>query len=86
LRPVAGWVTCALTGVLVSPISWDHHWVWIVPVLVVLTDAARRALGAVRWAHAAAAAGVAIVFGDWPSRWTGPLAFVPRGLLAGTCT
>ena len=31
--------------------------------------------------HAAAAAGVAVVFGDWPSRWTGPLAFVPRGLL-----
>ena len=21
----------ALTGLLVSPISWDHHWVWIAP-------------------------------------------------------
>jgi hypothetical protein len=24
------------TGLLVSPISWTHHWVWIMPVLVVL--------------------------------------------------
>ena len=25
----------ALTGLLVSPVSWDHHWVWIVPGVVV---------------------------------------------------
>ncbi|WP_165495379.1 glycosyltransferase 87 family protein [Actinomadura roseirufa] len=25
-----------VTGLLVSPISWAHHWVWVVPVLVVL--------------------------------------------------
>ncbi|WP_192808655.1 glycosyltransferase 87 family protein [Actinomadura montaniterrae] len=25
-----------VTGLLVSPISWAHHWVWIVPVLAVL--------------------------------------------------
>lgn len=25
---------CAVTGLLVSPISWNHHWVWAVPVLV----------------------------------------------------
>jgi alpha-1,2-mannosyltransferase len=31
---VAGWLACAITGLLVSPISWDHHWVWVVPVLV----------------------------------------------------
>jgi alpha-1,2-mannosyltransferase len=24
------------TGLLVSPISWTHHWVWILPALVVL--------------------------------------------------
>jgi len=24
------------TGLLVSPISWSHHWVWIMPALVVL--------------------------------------------------
>jgi len=42
-RPVLGWVTCALTGLLVSPVSWDHHWVWVAPVLAVLADAAVRA-------------------------------------------
>jgi alpha-1,2-mannosyltransferase len=79
-RPVAGWVTCALTGLLVSPISWDHHWVWIVPVLALLADAAARAHGVARWAYLALAGGVVAVFGGWPY-WTGPLAFVPQGLL-----
>ena len=31
-RPVQGWTLVGITSVLVSPISWDHHWVWIVPV------------------------------------------------------
>ena len=26
----------AMCGLLISPISWTHHWVWIVPLLVVL--------------------------------------------------
>lgn len=30
----------AVGGLLVSPISWTHHWVWVVPVMAVL--AARR--------------------------------------------
>ena len=25
-----GIATCALTALLVSPISWSHHWVWVV--------------------------------------------------------
>ncbi len=80
-RPVAGWVTCALTGLLVSPISWDHHWVWIVPVLALLADAAARARGAARWTYLALAGAVASVFGGWPEHWTGSAAFVPYGLL-----
>jgi alpha-1,2-mannosyltransferase len=80
-RPVAGWLTCALTGLLVSPISWDHHWVWMVPVLVVLTDAAVRAHGSARRAYGALAAGVAALFGAWPDHWAGPGALVPQGLL-----
>jgi alpha-1,2-mannosyltransferase len=27
--PLPALLTTALTGLLVSPISWDHHWVWI---------------------------------------------------------
>jgi alpha-1,2-mannosyltransferase len=80
-RPTAGWVTCAVTGVLISPISWDNHWVWIVPVLAVLADAAIRARAGARWAYWALAAALVAVFADWPYHWTGPLAFVPHGLV-----
>jgi alpha-1,2-mannosyltransferase len=49
---------CALTGLLVSPISWSHHWVLAVPALMLfaLEAARRRSRGAL-----AAAAAVAIV-------------------------
>jgi alpha-1,2-mannosyltransferase len=80
-RPVAGWVTCALTGLLVSPVSWDHHWVWIVPVLALLTDFAVQARGAARGGYWLLFVATAAVFGGWPDRWTGPLALVPDGLL-----
>ena len=88
-RPVAGWITCALTGLLVSPVSWDHHWVWIVPVLAFLAHRAAPSRGtargtgrsATRWAYWALLGAVAGVFGGWPEHWTGPLALVPDGLL-----
>jgi len=64
---MVGLLTCALTGLLASPISWDHHWVWIIPgtvVAVVYAVRARRAV--VRWAAAGVAAGVVLVFWAWP--------------------
>ena len=80
-RPTAGWVTCALTGVLISPISWDNHWVWIVPLFVLLADAGFRTRGAARWGYWGFGAALAGVFADWPTHWTGRLAFVPHGLV-----
>jgi alpha-1,2-mannosyltransferase len=49
-----GACACGLTGLAVSPISWDHHWVWTVPVGVALvsTAVARRSA----WLFAASAA------------------------------
>jgi alpha-1,2-mannosyltransferase len=41
---MVGILTCALTGLLVSPISWSHHWVWIAPMMVVLAHLATRTL------------------------------------------
>jgi alpha-1,2-mannosyltransferase len=38
-----GVLMAALTGLLVSPISWDHHWIWIVPGVVVAAHYAVRA-------------------------------------------
>jgi alpha-1,2-mannosyltransferase len=47
----------ALTGLLVSPISWDHHWVWIVPLGIALVA---------RWRAAAVWVGVWVVgFVGW---------------------
>nr|WP_262387178.1 glycosyltransferase 87 family protein [Streptomyces sp. TRM49041] len=39
-RPVAV-VACATTALLVSPISWSHHWVWCVPTLILLATRVR---------------------------------------------
>ncbi|WJY40105.1 glycosyltransferase 87 family protein [Streptomyces sp. P9-2B-2] len=43
-RGLDGWgVLCtAVTALLVSPISWSHHWVWCVPLLVALAARTRR--------------------------------------------
>lgn len=36
-----GLCACAITGLLVSPISWSHHWVWCVPIAALLWFRAR---------------------------------------------
>ena len=80
-RPVHGWIICALTGLIVSPVSWDHHWVWIAPTLAVLTDMAVRARGPLRATGWAFAGLVAVVFFAWPSLWQGGGSVVPWGLI-----
>jgi alpha-1,2-mannosyltransferase len=68
-EPVLALICVALFGLVVSPVSWSHHWVWILPTLVVTAVAAFRhrniALGAVT------AVGVALVV------WT-PIALMPE--------
>ncbi len=74
-----GLMVCALTGLLISPISWDHHWVWIAPGLAVLAGAAINARPAARagwlatgWPATgwlAVAALLALAFAGWPSFW-----------------
>jgi alpha-1,2-mannosyltransferase len=56
---LAGVVCCAVTGLLVSPISWTHHWVWDIPLLVWLTTAAWRRHSAIGASRAVAARAVA---------------------------
>lgn len=36
-----GLPACAVTGLLVSPISWSHHWVWCIPIATLLWFRAR---------------------------------------------
>jgi alpha-1,2-mannosyltransferase len=71
---VVGLLTCALTALLVSPISWDHHWVWIVPATVAAAAyAARARRWATRLALSGLAGGLVLVFGAWPGTlWNQP--------------
>ncbi|MFG1925591.1 glycosyltransferase 87 family protein [Cryptosporangium sp. NPDC048952] len=41
---LAVFAVAGLTGLLVSPISWSHHWVWALPALVVLVRDGHRTL------------------------------------------
>jgi alpha-1,2-mannosyltransferase len=59
-------LTCALTGLLISPISWDHHWVWIVAGVTALVCYGIRARGRLRWAWWSGAALITALFGAWP--------------------
>jgi alpha-1,2-mannosyltransferase len=62
-----GFSLCAVTGLLISPISWIHHWVIVIPALLVAgltADRARRA-GNVAAAVLVAAAITAIAVIGW---------------------
>nr|WP_308288216.1 glycosyltransferase 87 family protein [Streptomyces corallincola] len=65
LRGRRAWAVCgcAVTSLLVSPVSWTHHWVWCVPVAVLLWSRGRRAV----------AAGLAVAFCAYVPWW------VPHG-------
>lgn len=50
-----------LTAAVVSPFSWTHHWVWVVPLVVWVVH---RALAA--WPWWLAVAGLFTLLGAWP--------------------
>ena len=60
-----------VTGLLVCPISWSHHWVWVIPALAVLVRDGRRGV----------AAGAVAVFVLAPVWWpSGPAGTWPAAL------
>ena len=87
-HPLPGLLACALTGLLISPVSWDHHWVWIAPGVAVAAAYAVRAMrrpaepgrlrwpAAVRWPAAGywtLAGALLALYGAWPGRlWGDP--------------
>jgi alpha-1,2-mannosyltransferase len=81
----AGLMAAALTALLVSPISWDHHWVWIAPGLALIVDAAVRAGRAgrtgLRAAWYALAAVVLLLFAAWPDFWNATAGLLQGGLI-----
>jgi alpha-1,2-mannosyltransferase len=68
-QPVLALICVAMFGLVVSPVSWSHHWVWVLPTLLVTTVEAYRlrnlALAAVT------AAGIALMV------WT-PITLMPK--------
>jgi alpha-1,2-mannosyltransferase len=64
--PMLGLLTCALTGLLISPVSWVQHWVWVGPWLAALAATAWRARGAARGWWLGAAGLVTLTFVEWP--------------------
>lgn len=81
---VLGVAACALTGVLISPISWDHHWVWVLVAAPVFLCYGLLARGWARWGCFAAGAVVMAIFGAWATQlWgqTSPPAGWDRGVI-----
>jgi alpha-1,2-mannosyltransferase len=77
-----GLVACAATGLLVSPISWSHHYVYVVPALVLAACGPRR-LG-----HRILGTALVVgMFGWWPvpignqGGYDAQAQLLPRGLL-----
>jgi alpha-1,2-mannosyltransferase len=86
---MAGILICAVTGLLVSPVSWSHHWVWVAPALVVLADVAivRRQLAGRQsrrwryWLGMGSVAAVAAVFSG--VLWSEPAPAVQGYVMTG---
>ena len=77
-----GVLVCAGTGLLVSPISWLHHYVWIVPALVWLVVGIDRPDKGAYWA--ASAAVVFMVMPPDPSGHPDALWYVRENALIST--
>jgi alpha-1,2-mannosyltransferase len=67
-------LVCAATGLLLSPISWMHHYVWIVPALIWLAAGKDRPAKGVCWALLGAL--VFMVVPPDSAAGSGPLWFV----------
>lgn len=75
-------VACtALTGLLVSPVSWTYHYAWIVPVLVATGAVAAQVPARLRWLAVGLPGVLVLAFLAWPMQGRGDRIAAPRGLL-----
>ncbi|MFI6027784.1 glycosyltransferase 87 family protein [Amycolatopsis magusensis] len=70
---LAALLVTAFWVLLASPVSWSHHWVWAVPLIVLLVSRLPRTTPAAAWRRWAAAVGVVAVFAS------GVLLILPNG-------
>jgi alpha-1,2-mannosyltransferase len=90
-EPVLAVAIVGVTGCLVSPVSWTHHWVWIVPLLAGLAPRARSAGRPGRAGFVALALLFVLGCNKWPFeptfRWgAGAWTFGNGYVLAGALT
>ncbi len=75
-RDLAAVCTVALAGLLVSPISWNHHWVWALPIALLLL-VSRDTVG--RWTWKLVGVAWSLLFCLAPIWWVpNPFAQVPH--------
>ncbi|HEY2449382.1 MAG TPA: glycosyltransferase 87 family protein [Mycobacterium sp.] len=68
-EPMLAVICVALFGLVVSPVSWSHHWVWVLPAILVTAIVA--------WRRRNAALAVVCVVGVALMRWT-PIDLLPK--------
>jgi alpha-1,2-mannosyltransferase len=56
-----GFSLCALTGLLISPISWTHHWVIVIPALLLAAVRLYQSDTGNRWVRMLGMAAIAVV-------------------------
>ncbi|OBK27564.1 alpha-(1-2)-phosphatidylinositol mannosyltransferase [Mycobacterium asiaticum] len=68
-EPTLAVICVALFGLVVSPVSWSHHWVWMLPTVLVT--------GVLAWRRRNAALGVVSTVGLVLMRWS-PIDLLPK--------
>lgn len=68
-EPTLAVICVALFGLVVSPVSWSHHWVWMLPAVLVT--------GVLAWRRRNVALAVVTVAGLALMRWT-PIDLLPK--------
>ncbi|MFF5130335.1 glycosyltransferase 87 family protein [Streptomyces syringium] len=63
--PAWGALSCAATALIVSPVSWSHHWVWCVPMMLLLASEAALRRSAAWWAVAAGTGALFFSYALW---------------------
>ncbi|SFQ96161.1 alpha-1,2-mannosyltransferase [Lentzea waywayandensis] len=69
---LAAVIIVQLFGLLVSPISWSHHWLWVIPLVLWLVHGRRNLLLAGVWVVAVASDVITILINLQPSIWEIP--------------
>ncbi|WP_346127680.1 glycosyltransferase 87 family protein [Lentzea roselyniae] len=59
-------------GLLISPISWSHHWLWVIPLVLWLAYGARHLALAVAWVVVTGSDVITFLINQQPSIWDIP--------------